>query len=426
MAPGPETKPHRRWPRVVLAVGAVLILVAIGLVLWLPGFVKRRVIAEAAAHGVVLTIDNAAIGIGRARFFGVTAKLAAVPQITGHASQVEIGLDWLTPSTIDAKDASIDLDGSAAEVITSFDRWSPSLAASPSPIQRITLAGARIQWKHLAGERPVLDATGVSCEAKQAAGGWGVKLTTESLGVTIGSQKLGPWSLDATASATKADVHLALAPGKSPAGVALAWAAAQGSTLDVNVPKGTSADVGIPAAVLGMVGDESSTFALELHHTQKGAAGQGAIAIAADRVYLGHSPAPTSLQLDATYQGAPAKLVLQTGSLRAGPFTGALKGSVALPGIGGVPGPLGMVADLHYTSGLMSCSDAAKAATVQNLGGDVGKGVNALAHMLGMDKVVQGSVQLEATIAFDTRALPKATVQFRTKGDCALTYLPSP
>ena len=62
----------------------------------------------------------------------------------------------------------------------------------------------------------------------------------------------------------------------------------------------------------------------------------------------------------------------------------------------------------------------------------IGKGVAALANMLGLDRVVEGRIMLKGDVEIDTRAPPKDgasqawKLSFHTEGDCKLSYLPSP
>ena len=78
----------------------------------------------------------------------------------------------------------------------------------------------------------------------------------------------------------------------------------------------------------------------------------------------------------------------------------------------------------------MSCRDAVSAQAANY--GDVGKGVAALANMLGLDRVVEGRIMLKGDVEIDTRAPPKDgasqawKLSFHTEGDCKLSYLPSP
>jgi hypothetical protein len=78
--------------------------------------------------------------------------------------------------------------------------------------------------------------------------------------------------------------------------------------------------------------------------------------------------------------------------------------------------------NVRYSSGVMTCVDAVKSQAANY--GEVGKGVAALAGMLGLDKEVQGRIMLKGEIELDSRTNARRFA-FHTEGDCRLSYLPS-
>jgi hypothetical protein len=189
-------------------------------------------------------------------------------------------------------------------------------------------------------------------------------------------------------------------------------------SFDVDTPSVGPTELGIPISMMGLVGDETSRLEIHLHHAQgpdSAPHAEGALVATASDVFLGPSPARTTLAVDAKYAGDPSAVKLTQGTLRAGPFTGSLDGAFSLAS-GDLKG------SFHYLSGLMSCLDAVKAQATSY--GALGAGVAALAGALGLDRVVQGTVQLEGKIDVDTQAGENHAV-FHTRGDCRLSYLPS-
>lgn len=223
------------------------------------------------------------------------------------------------------------------------------------------------------------------------------------------------WAL--TADHDASGTHGTLTMGKG-ATVKAVLSATGGFSLDIDTPSVGPNDVGVPVSMLGLVGDETSRLELHVHHTQgpeSAPHADGTLVASASGVFLGASPARTSLAVDAKYAGDVSAMKLTQGSLRAGPFTGALDGGFSIVG-GDLKG------SFHYLSGLMSCLDAVKAQATSY--GPLGAGVAALAGALGLDQVVQGTVQLEGKIDVDTQA-GENHAAFHTRGDCRLSYLPS-
>ena len=410
---------RRPVARIVLVCGVLVATALAVLAVMLPRIVKERVIAAAAAHGVALGIDDLSLAPGRARLRGVHASpliradAKAAPSVSASADVVDVALEGLTPVALAVSGAHVDLDGSL-EAIRAALAPRDQGAASASPLRSVTIRDAAFVWKNaLPTPRVVLDAVHVRGEVTRKPGrslGEDWHLETPELRVFATKSALA-WS----ASADGDDKGLrasVLLPRSASAAIAVGKDGAR--SIDVDTPEVLPADLGVPPVVLGLVGDETSHFELHLHHHETDAShASGTVVVAARDVYLGPATHRISVALDAHYAGDPrASLAISQATLRAGPFTGPITGDFALD-----PAR----AHLRYTSGVMSCADAIKAQAAGY--GDLGKGVAALAGMLGLDRAVEGRVSLAGTI--DVAPNREPDVSFRTEGDCKLSYLPS-
>ena len=265
-----------RLTRIVLILGTLFVLVGIGVAVWLPRWLKSRIIATAAAHGVTLTVDDLSIAPGRARLHGVRATplirsdRKGAPTITMTATNVDVTLDGLTPSAVAISNAAFDLDGAAtdvADVLTSRDQAS----SGPTTLTRVTLTDASLTWRHPLGTNLVaIHALHTSWNVEQKPGrslgqDWHLEIPELHVFEVAGKTSGSGWSavVDADAVGTRASVAL----GKG-ATMKSDLAATGARSLDIDTPSLTVVDAGIPAEALGLYADETSPFELHVHHRQ--------------------------------------------------------------------------------------------------------------------------------------------------------------
>jgi hypothetical protein len=415
--------------RIVIVSGLLLATAATLVVVLVPRWVKARIVAAAAAHGVALTIGDLSIIPGRARLKDVRAAplihsdVKGAPSIAATAAIVDVTLDWLTPTAVAVSGAALELDGLASVIDDALLARDQSAGGGTSSITSITLTDSTLTWKHpIETNLVTLHAAHMSGNVTRKPGralgdDWHFE-TAELRAFDPGKQApLVAWAVSADGDAAGKRATVTLAKG---AQVKFAVAASGARTLDIDTPNTTVKDLGIPAEALSMYGDDASHFELHLHHEERDKThAEGTLVAVANGVFLGASPGRTELALDARYAGDPQTALKITGAtLRAGPFTGALVGTFAVD-----PAHISVFkADLRYESALMSCLDAVKSQAASY--GDLGKGVAALAGMLGLDRAVQGTVKLLGEIRVDTQQTSVNHFSFRTQGDCKLSYLP--
>ena len=109
---------RRPVARFVLVFGVLVAAACAALVVLVPRWVKSRIIATAAAHGVALSIDDLSIKPGHARLTGVRATplirsdQKGAPNASATAKTVDVDLDGLTPTAMTVTAMQVDLDGS--------------------------------------------------------------------------------------------------------------------------------------------------------------------------------------------------------------------------------------------------------------------------------------------------------------------------
>jgi len=353
-----------------------------------------------------------------------------MPGLSASCAKVDVDLDGLTPIALALHAPALQLDGPYADVRAALDALEKDTAqtSTASPLASITVDDGSLQWT-----RPVasvtLDVKSVKGNVTRTEGrALGDDYHFETAALRIFSQAdVAPWSASLDSGPKGHEAQLVLGDAKKPDAARLKLTKSpQGAvTLDANTPRTTTRELGIPQQALGMMGDETSKFELHLHHVERDADhGEGSVVLVADGIFLGPATARTGIKLDARYAGDPkGTFRIAGGTLQAGPFTGALEG-------GFQANLQAFRAELHYSSGLMSCRDAVQAQAANY--GDVGRGVAVLANMLGLDRAVEGRIMLKGEVAIDTRAPAKDgasqawKMSFHTEGDCKLSYLPSP
>jgi len=410
--------------RQVLFVGFLLVAAALAATLVLPWYVKKRIVEDAQARGVTLQLDQVSLGWGKAQAGKVTATFPSMPQIRLEAAQLVVTLDGLSPHEVDFVGATVDVTGPEAEVSKAVEAFQSRSGAAGgdggSGIARIGVKDGTVHWLGLLGAGTSLALEGLTGNVKGADVDLdAAKCDFEMRAMTFGPYRFGfhrAAGIDTiTVKAPKEDVRYELVLG--PEGK---------RTTKLTIPRSGAQDLGIPTQALGLVADEKSAIELHFEHTVQAGKVDGHLALVADRVYLGHSLSPTSVQLDFGYGGAadgPDPVWnLRDGTLKAGPFSGNVHGTLE-------PVPGGLLAHLEYLSGLMSCGDAVKGAAGSALAPALGSeaaaaATSALAQLFGMDKAVAGNVKLEGTLDADTRNVSDAKATFHTTGDCTLSFLP--
>jgi hypothetical protein len=397
-----STNRSRRALAFVIVVVAATVTGAIGV----PWYAKKRLVEEAKAHGMNLAVADVSVGLGRARATKIDATFDAVPGAKLTAQDMTIELDGFTPKTLELHAPILEGEGSLDDARSALAKTS---ASTPLVIK---ITNGTVRWKKAWGESANLDVDALA--GRTTLGGTDDDLHGD-VKVTLRTLQFGTYKTTFVRNAATTTLHVA-----APTGPAFAELVLGEGTRDltINVPKTKAADLGIPSAALGLVASDDAQADLHLDHHEKNGATEGHFAFAADRIYLGHSPSPTSVTADVRYAGKGDKWPVTGGTIQAGPFRGDVSGSVERT-------PETILLHLESTTQAMSCADAVKSATSQAVGSDLAGAAGAFAQLFGMDKAVSGDVKLVAKVEADARKLAQATLAFHTEGACTLSFLPA-
>lgn len=392
--------------RTLTFIGTVLAAV-VAAALIAPWYAKKRLIEEAHARGITLVVDDVDVGLGRARAKNVVATFDAVPGMKLTIPNVTMDLDGLTPKTLELHAPVLDADGPMADARAAFAK-----APAPSSQLRVDVDGGIVNWRHAYGDATV-DARDL--KGHTVLGAADDDLTAE-VSISLRTLTFGTYKTSFKRTGTTMTTRVG-APAGGPAFVEITLGDGT-RDLTINVPKSKASDLGIPSAALGLVAEDGTMGELHLDHHEKAGATEGHVTVSADRLYLGHTPNPTSFSLDARYAGKGDKWPITGGSIQAGPFKGDVTGSLERT-------PATILVHLDSTTAAMSCAEAVKSVAAQTAGSTLATAAGAFAEIFGMDKAVQGDVKIHAIIDADLANLGKTSVSIHSQGACVLSFIPS-
>ena len=126
----PPVEEPRRQRRYVLWLALAGVVVMAGIVALLarvfvwPGYVRGTIIAEAAAHGVTLTVGDASLADDGVLLHDLTARLAGVPQMRGVIASASVHTTGSSPTKVVLGKTEVTVDGDVREVFAALSRWS--------------------------------------------------------------------------------------------------------------------------------------------------------------------------------------------------------------------------------------------------------------------------------------------------------------
>ena len=225
----------KRTHGLLVALGIVVLGVVtavVGLWLYLPGYIEKRVVAEAKARGIDLTPGEVGFGWGWLQLSGATAKLTLAPSFEAKLKLVDIALDGFEPKSVEVSDVQIGVGGSLPRVLLELGEWTknnPRAYEAPLVASRVSLkvaeAPAEAPWLELSGgflTRTVAGAA-FSAESCKLSGfelgkvGAGFTKTGGDISIGFGDQKAqaAPLRLDASVDAKGAGkMNVTLTPTK--------------------------------------------------------------------------------------------------------------------------------------------------------------------------------------------------------------------
>jgi hypothetical protein len=405
---------RRRWIAVSAAGAAFLLVVAAVTVFFvLPWYVRSQCIAEAAAHGITLTIDDASIDSGGFRLIGVQATTEALPGTKAVAPEIEVTTHGLSPQMMTVRRGELTLAGkwSAVEATLASWRAGPTGAAVRGGAwapESLVVDESRIVWPAPFAQNARVEAANVHLDATWNGPAPQLHARSDNVTVALAGGKLGPWRVDAERGAGASRLRLSLDPSAPDTCTVLFVQTAAGATsVDAAIPRSPVARLGLQPALLGLKG-KSLQAEVNAHYAPLGP--QRADLTAKGGVYGidANLPAPLDVTWELAATGAPGTgLQLDKSRLAAGPLAGALTGTVK-------PFADGFRADLAWSATAVPCT-AFDGPTADGDPFDIAFQLRKLAGNVGM---IQGDVSARGTLSFDSRDLAGARVNFTPEVRC--------
>ncbi|MDF3069394.1 MAG: hypothetical protein K0R38_4995 [Polyangiaceae bacterium] len=214
----------------ILVTGVIGILV--GLKVYLPRYIEKRVVAEAAARGIELTPGEIGFGWQWVQLTGATAKLIGAPGFEAKVGLVDVQLQNFEPATVQLSDVRVGVSGSLPRVLLELGEWAhnhPKAFEAPVVASRVQVQvaeqAASAPWLELGGgflTRTVVGAA-FSAQSCKLSGfelgkvGAGFSLTGGDVSIGFGDQstQAAPLRLDASLNTSGAGkLRIVLTPTK--------------------------------------------------------------------------------------------------------------------------------------------------------------------------------------------------------------------
>jgi len=219
----------------VIALGiAILGVIAmlLGVYVYLPGYIEKRVVAEARARGIELTPGKIAFGWQWVRLSGAAAKLIGAPSFEAKLGLVDVQLQSFEPVQVQVSDAQVGVSGTLPRVLLELGEWAknhPEAFRAPLIANKVSIkvaeAPAEAPWLTLSGGflTRTLAGGAFSAESCNLSGfelgkvGAGFAATGGDVSIGFGDQKAqaAPLRLDASLDESGAgNMRVALTPTK--------------------------------------------------------------------------------------------------------------------------------------------------------------------------------------------------------------------
>jgi ADP-dependent NAD(P)H-hydrate dehydratase / NAD(P)H-hydrate epimerase len=214
----------------VLVSGVIGIFV--GLQVYLPRYIEKRVVAEAATRGIELTPGEVGFGWQWVQLTGATAKLVGAPGFEAKLGLVDVQLQSFEPVQVQLSDVRVGVSGSLPRVLLELGEWAknhPQAFEAPVVASRVHVQvaeqAATAPWLELDGGFMTRTVAGAAFSAQSCklSGfelgkvGAGFSMTGGDVSIGFGDQstQAAPLRLDASVDARGAGkLRIVLAPTK--------------------------------------------------------------------------------------------------------------------------------------------------------------------------------------------------------------------
>lgn len=187
--------PRKRALLVVAVVGLLLglaVLIALVSLSVLESYVRRRVVQEARAKGVILQVDELDFGLNHVSLTGASFELEQVSGVRGTLRRFDVTLSGFEPSAFGIDGADVRVTGSAATLAVELGSWTrrhPDNFRLP-----LSANDVRISWSAPPGTPPWLVIEGGSMVPNPQGGRFTAKRTRFE-GVEAGALNVA-WTAD--------------------------------------------------------------------------------------------------------------------------------------------------------------------------------------------------------------------------------------
>lgn len=224
----------KRSHGLLVALGVVVVgvlAIVVGLLLVLPTYIRRHVVAEAEARGIALDPGEIGFGWQWLQLSGATVKLIGVPSFEAKVGLLDFQFQDGKPVMVEANDVQAGVSGSLPRVLLELGEWTknhPDAYELPVVASRLRLkvaeAPAVAPWLELSGGFVTRTVAGAafSAESCKLSGyelgrvGAGFSMTGSSVSIGFGDQsaQAAPLRLDASMNAQGGEMSVVLTPTK--------------------------------------------------------------------------------------------------------------------------------------------------------------------------------------------------------------------
>jgi len=203
-----------------------------GILVYLPGYIEKRVVAEAKARGIDLAPGEVSFGFGWVQLSGASAKLIGAPSIAAKLKLVDVSLQGFQPVQVQLSGVQVGVSGSLPRVLLELGEWAkdhPDAFEAPLLASRVDVQVADVPagapWLQLSNGVLTRTLAGAAFSAQSCklsgfeVGKVGAGFTKSGGDVSIGfgdqSAQVAPLRLDASVGPKGAGkMTVALTPTK--------------------------------------------------------------------------------------------------------------------------------------------------------------------------------------------------------------------
>jgi hypothetical protein len=155
----PARRLVRPWVVLLFTVPAVLAGAAVvAVLLVLPPRIERRVVEEARARGVELSVGGVSLWFGSVGLTQARFTLQGVRGLEGSAERVDVLLDGLRPTRASIENLRLDLTGPVPDLLLDATAW--TRRHPPGDPIPISATGVSLTWRAAASDAPWIEAEG--------------------------------------------------------------------------------------------------------------------------------------------------------------------------------------------------------------------------------------------------------------------------